>query len=313
MAQENTAKNDSMNDMTQAFYKALKLIESEKKTEKGVNEFKLLETVVLGLSDLKKLNTKEKDAIKSALEKNNNSTQKILKDLAKSMAILVKNNQSSINKSKVKGLTEAEAKNNLNYRKSFSSTRFENMSKNASTFYENIKDISKKVSASNKSLRNSISSLKSSTEGITESAITLSDLAKDASDLSKILGKTAKQQTRTTSSLLGNALSMERDVDWLTQITKNTNVIKTVQNYVDDYSSRVGLSATGKLTLSDIYHTLTPFEIAFGIPQNRSALIKFHFIRIIFTSCRFKIYSILYWHDISILCSNNSKLQAAIS
>lgn len=53
------------------------------------------------------------------------------------------------------------------------------------------------------------------------------------------------------------------------------NVIKTVQNYVDDYSSRDGLGSTGKLTLSDIYHTLTPFEIAFGIPQNRSALIKF--------------------------------------
>ena len=35
------------------------------------------------------------------------------------------------------------------------------------------------------------------------------------------------------------------------------------------------MGSTGKLTLSDIYHTLTPFEIAFGIPQNRSALIKF--------------------------------------
>ena len=72
-----------------------------------------------------------------------------------------------------------------------------------------------------------------------------------------------------------NSPTLSYKVEYDYYSTLLPNVIKTVQNYVDDYSSRDGLSATGKLTLSDIYHTLTPFEIAFGIPQNRSALIKF--------------------------------------
>jgi hypothetical protein len=70
-----------------------------------------------------------------------------------------------------------------------------------------------------------------------------------------------------------STLSYKAEYDYYSTLLPN--VIKTVRNYVDDYSSRDGLASTGKLTLSDIYHTLTPFEIAFGIPQNRSALIKF--------------------------------------